>query len=470
MERVLLGRAGVSIATVRRLLNRFLADRRGATAAVITLMIVPIVGAIGMAVEGGGWYLVHRAAQNAADAASVAASINACAAVDDCHTKEMSVTYAEEAAAVAVKFGFTDDASTDIATTKVNCPGTTSPDCYQVAITKRMPVTLVRLVGFNGDATLAGQPAQTIRAASIARPKGSGDNYCITTIGTSSTAINLKGGGPADSLDFGGCDFLSKGGAECTNKVGTESNIGYSDVYSTGSSKDCGTERKQTAAFPADSYPNLADGLPNTCGGVYPKHNKGAVDTNHQISGSKFFTDTAPYCGDIKLTGDVTISKDSRLVIQNGRLDLAGFKITAPAGVTLTIILASTGATGYNHTIVGDVNSGLNFQAPKSLSDPFHGVAVYQDDDAPDGRDMVWNGNKPAINITGIIYAPAATIDIGGNIQHATAGDACIAFYVGGLTVNGTIDIFTDPTRECVRAGASLATIPGTEKRQALVQ
>jgi len=469
----------VGLGVLFRMFNRLLADRRGGTSIVLTLMIVPIIGAVGMAVEGGTWYLIHRAAQNAADAASVAAAINECEPGDPCDVTELSATYVEEAAAVAARFGFVDDDATDIATTKVNCPGTTEPDCYQVLLTKRFPVQLVRMVGFNGDTTLSGQPAQTIRAVAIARPKDPGVQYCITAIGTEPNAIDLKGGGALGSLDFGGCDFLSAGGAECTNKVGSESNIGYTDVISTGASnKDCGTERPLTTEFPADPYAALEgeiDEIADDCGGVYPKHDMGAVDVNHQLSGPMSFTAAGAYCGDIKLTGDVTITANSQLVIHNGRLDLDVFKISAPAGVSLTIILSSTGPAGtddpaadYNHTIVGAVGSAMDFQAP--TSGDWHGVAVYQDPDTPDNGDFVWQGNKPAINITGLIYAKTATIDIGGNIQHATAGDACIAFYVEELQVNGTIDIFAEPTRDCERANVSLAYVPGTELRQALVQ
>ena len=39
------------------------------------LMLVPLVAAVGMAVEGGGWYLIHRAAQN--DIASVSIALAA---------------------------------------------------------------------------------------------------------------------------------------------------------------------------------------------------------------------------------------------------------------------------------------------------------------------------------------------------------------------------------------------------------
>ncbi|HEY0648449.1 pilus assembly protein TadG-related protein [Phenylobacterium sp.] len=470
-----------------RTFNRLLADRRGGTSIVLTLMIVPIIGAVGMGVEGASWYLIHRAAQNAADAAAVAAAINACAPTDACDVTELSATYVEEAAAVAGRFGFVDNDSTDIATTMVNCPGTTDPDCYQVLITKRFPVTLVRMVGFNGDTTLGGQPAQTIRAVSIARPKGLGEMYCITTVGGAANAIDLDGGGGGGAnIDFGGCDFLAMGGgATCTNMVGGTSNIGYADVLSTGqANKDCGTERPlDPATVPPDAYAAL-DGIldsaipdPNTqCPGGFAKANNqneilGAFATSNNLSGSQSFSMGSPLCGDVRLTGDVTVTADSQMVILNGRLDLNGHKLYAPAGTSLSIILGGVNDNNYDHTIVstGAGTGTLDFQADKDDAN-WRGIAVYVDPDLNTNVDQDWDGSNPSLNISGMVYAPTARIDVSGAINHATAGDACLAFYVESLRVNGTVALFAEPTRDCDRAKVNVPRVPGTETRQALVQ
>lgn len=474
---------------LRRLFNRLLGDRRGTTSIVMTLMLVPMIGAVGMAVEGGTWYLIHRAAQNAADAAAVAAAVNDCAAGTACNqSPKLSASYVQEAAAVASKFGFVADASTDISTTIVNCPGTTEPNCYRVEITKRFPVSLVRMVGYNGDTTLSGRPAQTIRAASIARKKGLGDMYCITTVGAGASAIDMDGGGGGGlSIDFGGCDFLAiGGGASCTNAVGQGSNIGYSDVLSTGqSNKDCGTERQLNLAnVPPDAYASLNGTLDTaipsaaaSCPSGYAKANNqnlitGAAFARNTISsGSQTFTMAAPYCGDVRISGTVTAT--GTMVILNGRLDLADGATLSGTG--LTIILGGgnlAGANGWNHTIVstGSGTGTLDFQAPKSDGNAWNGVAVYVDPDLTVNVDQNWSGGKPALKISGMIYAPTAIVDVGGAINHATGGDACLAFYTKGLRVNGVVSLFAEPTRECDRAKVSVPRVPGTETRQALVQ
>ena len=67
--------------------------------------------------------------------------------------------------------------------------------------------------------------------------------------------------------------------------------------------------------------------------------------------------------------------------------------------------------------------------------------------------DFTVSGNNPQFNVTGLIYAPNGNVAISGAINHATAGDACLAFIVKTLQIQGTGSIFAYPTRQCDRAG-----------------
>ena len=83
--------------------RRFLRSRRGNIAALTALLIVPLVALMGIATEGGSWFLVQRAAQNAADSAVLAAAINGTA-------KPSGTTYISEAKSIAKNYGFQDGA------------------------------------------------------------------------------------------------------------------------------------------------------------------------------------------------------------------------------------------------------------------------------------------------------------------------------------------------------------------------
>src|SRR6185369_2934727 len=108
------------------------------------LMMIPMIGVFGMGAEASSWYLIQRAMQNTADSAAMAAATNGCEATAACHTTRLSATFADEATSVAREFGFQNDIATAVATTKVNCPGGTKPECYQVTISRKIPVHLVR--------------------------------------------------------------------------------------------------------------------------------------------------------------------------------------------------------------------------------------------------------------------------------------------------------------------------------------
>src|SRR5579859_8011289 len=61
--------------SVSSLFNRLSADRRGATAVAFAAGAAALFGFIGLATEGGTWYLEKRHGQNAADAAAMAGAL-----------------------------------------------------------------------------------------------------------------------------------------------------------------------------------------------------------------------------------------------------------------------------------------------------------------------------------------------------------------------------------------------------------
>jgi len=58
-------------------LRRLRADERGTVSILMGFLIIPLVGALGIGFEVSNWYMTTRGMQNAADAATIAAAINA---------------------------------------------------------------------------------------------------------------------------------------------------------------------------------------------------------------------------------------------------------------------------------------------------------------------------------------------------------------------------------------------------------
>lgn len=461
-------------------LRRVARNRRGNVSPVMALMLVPVIGSFGFAAEASRWFVSQRGAQNAVDAAVIAAARNDCAATDTCHTVRLLPTYDSEAKSVTKEFGFTHNGGdVDVATSNTwPCPGGGNT-CYSVLMTLKSPLYLLRITGFDGDATAAsGQPAQLIQALAVAK-RVPGSGFCITAYSNASDAILFQG---AAALDLTGCDMHApSGGASCNAHTGDT--IRYAYVNTAGDGKDCGQERTTPIAS-ANAYAALASNIPNAdtnCPGAsyalkYPQSprtggSKNTVDATKQLSGTRSFSASSPLCGDHKLSGNLTVTGESVMVIENGRLDLAGFTLTVATGGHLTIVFGGTNTAGQtpDHIVMSSANGAvIDYAAPTNTSGTWSGVALYQDPALTTGVNMLVSGNNPEFNITGLIYAPKAQMELSGAINHATAGDACLAFVVDTLRINGTGSIFAYPTRQCDRAG--LTALDKVNDKVVLVQ
>ena len=470
-------------------LGGFLRDRRGNVGPLMALLIVPIVGALGMGMEATTWYLNQRSMQNAADSAVLAAAKNGCMPGAACSTAMLKPTYIAEARSVTAKMGFTNGVNETTVTPlypDTSSPCSVSSPCYSVTISKKFPVYLLRIAGFNGNTTVtSGSRAQSIAGLAMAKMQP-GSGFCITALGTGSGAITFNG---ASSLDLKGCNLASNGGAVCNgSSVAVSMESAY--VMDTGNaSGDCGVqgEHQASSAFSDAAFNGLKTNIAaSPCGAAtavnYPQAqrsgpNKDIVDAGHTLSTAASVAGSK--CGDVKLGANVTLAADTTLTIYNGRLDLAGYTLRAPPGVHLTVIFSgdslSTNAisnSGVDHFVMSSVNGAvIDYAAPNGATDTWEGVALYQDPRLVGTRnnlDFTVAGNNPEFNITGMIYAPNSNVTISGAIDHATAGDACLAFMVKTFTVSGTSSIFATPTRECDRAG--LGGLPKVADRAVLVR
>src|SRR5260370_14458227 len=70
-------RASVIFLSVPNHLRRLRADERGAVSVMMSVLMIPLVGALCIGFEVSNWYLKVRGMQNAADAATLAAATHA---------------------------------------------------------------------------------------------------------------------------------------------------------------------------------------------------------------------------------------------------------------------------------------------------------------------------------------------------------------------------------------------------------
>lgn len=427
---------------LRAAMPRFLADRTGNVSVIMALSMTGLIGAAGMGVEVGLWYLERRNMQHAADAAAIAAATNG------------GAYYLQEARAVASQYGFTHGAD-NISVAAVNnaaCPSGGS-NCYKVTISGSVPLFLSPVVGFTGDTVVNGSQQQTISVNALAQKSKEPHPYCILALTSSGETEGIRANGVPKS-NLAGCNLMSNTNATC-NGHNTGADIG--DAH--GTNNGCGVQQNSSVDIVTDPYVGLASNIPtDPCSGVYPqapdKNKDDALPSSNLWSGAMSWSGNYTVCGDLQLTGDVGISSISGavLVIFNGSLILDGHTLKSLSGTGLTIVFAGTNSASYDHAPIG--SGTLDFAAP--TSGPWSGVAIYQAPSLTVGTDITEAGNSPTWNITGLVYLPHSSVTLSGAINKSSNGQSCFGLVVDNIRINGTGAIFAYGA--CPLAGLTLPT------------
>jgi hypothetical protein len=433
------------LSSIVKHLHRLRADEGGTVSVMMGVLIVPLVGALGLGFEVSNWYMTTRGMQNAADAAAIAAAMNG------------GSNYDVEAKAVAAQYGFvhgTNNISIVASNTAACSAGGNT--CYSVAISGFTPLLLSQVVGFTGNGTLNGALVKQLASSAGATHPTTPTDFCLLALGPQGIRSN---GAPKSSM---ACNTMSNTGSTCNG-----GNLGAPIGAAHNTNKGCGVSAYSNVPAAVDTYAALASQIPaDTCGGSYPQEpgKKGtALPASNQWSGSKSLpSGDTKFCGDLQLTGDVTIDTPlggpgAVLTIFNGQLDANGFTIKTSSGSGLTVVFSGDNTGTYTHAPTG--NGTLDIAAP--TTGPWKGVALYQDPKLTNGVDIAAAGNTPAWAITGMVYLPNSSVTLSGAINKAGFGKSCFAMTVKDITVNGTGMIL--PNGECIPAGVTSpsTTLPG---------
>jgi Flp pilus assembly protein TadG len=419
-------------------LARLIGDRRGNVAIATALCLPGLLGAVGLGTEVASWYGQQRNLQNAADAAAIAAGTNA------------GQFYAEEARAVAAQYGYVNgqDGITVAVANNQTCPdGKTT--CYRVTLTRTTKLLLAGLVGYTGDTSLGGVRAKRISAVAMSIQGLAPREYCLVALSDSGTALRTNG---APMADLSGCNVMSNSDATCN---GHNLQADFGDAV--GTNNGCGVTKGSGVTPLADPYAALASQVPDPSCSDYPqlpdKNKEEPLPPANQLSGFFNWSGNTAKCGDVQLTGDVTIdtpADGATLVIKNGRLDLNGHTLRTTNGSGLTIIF--TGGSGYDHTPMG--GGELDFQAP--TQGQWSGVAIYQDPSLTEGVEISEAGNSPTWNITGLVYLPKSSVTFSGAVNKSSNGKSCFVMVADTVLVNGTGSILANG--QCKEAGLIMPT------------
>ena len=419
--------------------RRLAADERGAVSVVMGVLMIPLIGALGIGFEVSNWYMTTRGMQNAADAAAIAAATNG------------GSNYDLEAKAVAAQYGFVDGTKTVkvVVSNAAACPAGGNT-CYSVTISGVLPLYMSQVIGFHGDAILNGAAAKQLASSAIASYTPM--SFCLLALGPQGIRSN---GAPKANM---GCNTMSNSGSTCNG-----GNLGAPIGAAHNKNSGCGLKQYSNVPAAVDTYAALASKIPaDTCGGVYPQESKKGTFVGTQWSGFKSLGGNVQVCGDLKLTGNVTIDAPANavLVINNGQLDTNGYAITTTSGSGLTVIFSGNNSGSYTHAPTG--GGTIDIVAP--TSGVWSGVAMYQDPKLTNGVDISAAGNTPAWKITGMVYLPNSSVTLSGAVNKAGFGKSCFTMTVKDITVNGTGMIL--PNGQCLQAGVAM---PSTSLSAGLV-
>lgn len=455
-----------------------LRETGGAVSALTALMTIPLLGMLGLVVDVGYWYYKHRDMQNAADSAAIAAAQTP---DEDLAFDGTNDDFINVAQGTTSRYGYVEgEDGVTVRAARVPCPADATETCTQVQIGYISPLYFTPIVGFSGDA--GGGGGQTVWATAIAGDSvgaGTSTELCILALDTT-PGVDGIGGNGVPNADLNGCDIFSNNDMTCNGH-----DMGAGTGIAVGDSVGCGDSQVSGAEPFEDPYRDYADNIPeDPCGGNYPQATvsgtnniPGASDSSGQyalgLSGNQTgipgWSGEQIRCGDVVLTGDATLDGVT-LVIFNGRLVANANTLAA---TNSTIVFAGDNNSSYHHYLTDTTKNGSNlnnsgFDISSPTSGDWSGVAVYTDPDLTTNVDLEQAGNEPVLDISGLLYTPNSDSLISGIVDKAGGGHNCFVWVTSTLLINGTAQIFADPTSECDDQGLDVPTI-GTTGRPWLV-
>jgi Flp pilus assembly protein TadG len=443
----------------------------------MTLCLIPLIGALGMGTEVSGWWLLQRHLQNAADTAALAAATTNDTTSNPPSCSSNPGTYACEAKAAAAGYGLTDGSSNVTVTPAyltTGCPGGASVStCYQVTVSKKVPLYLVGVVGYHGDTTIGSAYAQTVSAVAYARKGVNPRTYCVTSLVqgdgsnvTDTTTLGITANGNPAAVPQG-CPMFSDGSTRCT-AGGNHPLADYVDAVGA-SDPNCAKDLASGGSTPVTdtNYRALASNiqpLPTTCSGAGIS---GDTASGYTIASSLTLPSSCSFVGNVTLSRNATVvvntpataSGGSVIYIKNGTLDLNGGTLQTAKDSGLTIVF-----TGSPMTTASPFGTKGTLDIAAPTGGTWKGVAIYYDP-SMSAANLTVAGSQTTWDITGLIYAPNSDITLSGSVSKSSNGYQCISIVDRTFQENGAVSIFDNPLAQCSQAGL---TPPMSSKPEAI--
>ncbi len=407
-------------------LRRFGADRRGAMAVTLGLLMTTFAGMAALSVDVADWYGARRALQSAADAGALGGEM----------ALQKGSTVAQAKAA-----GTTD--------AQLNGTGLGTGATVNIAV-DATGQTVTATVSKKADMLLAGvflgsTPTITATATASVVPMTSSSLPPVCLLVTSPAAANVVLLSGSSSIQAAGCNVVVN--SSSTSAINLSGNT---QIYSkklcgpgghnvTGSSTLSPGETSCTAM--TDPYAHMA--VPTAASATNP-----CSFTNYQTYGSNYYKYTKPdgttftntaglatitlspgvYCGGI-IFGAYTnaVFQSGIYVLRNGGLNTGGNTTATGSGVAFYLTGSGTAVQLQNDYVDLSAQTTLTITAP--TSGDMKGIAIYQDNSAATGTLTNTLSGNSTINFTGLLYFGSQNVVVSGSSENQSAGFTAMIAY-----------------------------------------
>ena len=374
------------------MLRKRIQSKRGQVIVLVALLMVPILGMVGIAVDSGFLFSLKRSMQTAADSAALAGS------QDKINPDSDIGSVTDAALNDAALNGFTGDPVTTI---QVNSPPTSGDyqtnDFVEVIITKTQDTFFLRALSLLG---VSGVDNATVTARAVA---GAGEfNECIWATSTSANpALTISG---QVIVNIPSCGIYVRSSA--TADLGAMNNTG-------------------TVTAQSIDVVGMATGTATN-----PAANNGAAMMPDPLAGltAPTYTATTPCIAAPPPTGTVTNASTSTnpycsITFRSGTLNPNGSASTYYIRDSLTLNAADRGNpttitangvtffVGLGATSLGQSGT-ITITAPTTSTNPYNGIAIFSKASGTTNAVSIGTGQPTAAckAVNGIVYAPSTQI------------------------------------------------------------
>jgi Flp pilus assembly protein TadG len=406
---------------LKGLLTEFRSNCAGAIAPIFALAMLPVMTAVGAAVDYSSANKIRSSMQVALDSAMLAGAKDGSSNWSQVALNVFTANVAKQAGA-GISFSTSFSQS--------------SGSVYQGAVSASVPTAFLGLVHISSlhigvtTTAIASEP----------------DNSCVLTLDkgqpTSHVALTLNG---APVVNLSGCSIRSNTALNCNGHDGnaTKSIAG-------GAISACGNPKPYAGSVP-DIYGSMASNITTQCGTSRPGVNwtAGTIPTGSGVQTVTVNGRTEYHiCGDLNLSGTGSLTgstptADALIVIENGSLNVANNAAVSVARTGIVLTGDNSVPSAVNFPNGNGKTGSLTLSPPLDPSNPWQGVAPFQDPKLTNNVDNKW-GPGTDFNADGLVYLGNSNVVTDGNTSSANA--KCSKFVMNSFTTNGKVTLDFDQT------------------------